>query len=109
MKMKARISTAGVDVHYKFSKVALCDERGHLICRERLDHVDRAALRRRLSQWPAHLEASFGWGWLSDEMTQAGIDVHLSNCFKVEKMRKARGWARRTTRTRFCWRSCRRS
>jgi hypothetical protein len=94
MKMKTSISTAGVDVHYKFSKVALCDERGQLVRRERLDHVDRDALRRRWSQWPANLtavmEASFGWGWLSDVMTEAGIDVRLSNCFKVEKMRKWR-------------------
>jgi len=37
------------------------------------------------------LEASFGWGWLSDLMAEAGVEVHLSNCFKVEKMRKARG------------------
>lgn len=98
MKMKARISTAGVDVHYKFSKVAMCNERGQLVRRERLDHVDREALRRRLSQWPANLtavmEASFGWGWLSDVMADVGIDVHLSNCFKVEKMRKARGWVK---------------
>jgi transposase len=37
------------------------------------------------------VEASFGWGWLSDEMTAAGLDVQLSNCYKVEKMRQARG------------------
>jgi len=98
MKRKTKISTAGVDVHYKFSKVALCDERGQLIRRERLDHVDREALRRRLSQWPAKttavMEASFGWGWLSDLMDAVGIDVRLSNCFKVEQMRKARGWVK---------------
>jgi transposase len=52
----------------------------------------------RVSQWPkditAVMEASFGWGWLSDLMVEAGIDVRLSNCYKVEQMRKARGWVK---------------
>jgi transposase len=33
------------------------------------------------------MEASFGWGWLSDLLEEAGMDVHLSNCYKVEQMR----------------------
>jgi transposase len=40
------------------------------------------------------MEASFGWAWLSDLMIEAGLKPLLSNCFKVEKMRKARGWAK---------------
>jgi transposase len=40
------------------------------------------------------LEASFGWGWLSDLMEEAGMEVRLANCFKVEKMRQARGTAK---------------
>ena len=43
---------------------------------------------------PVVMEASFGWGWLSDLMKEAGFEVRLSNCFKVEKMRKARGWVK---------------
>jgi transposase len=68
---------------------------GDVVARERLEHADRQALRGRLAQWPkgvpAVVEASFGWGWLSDEMTAAGLDVQLSNCYKVGQMRKARG------------------
>jgi len=90
-----KVSAIGLDVHYKFSSVTMRDEAGKTVLRERLDHQDRQALRRRLSQWPksvpAVLEASFGWGWLSDEMVAAGIDAQLSNCHKVEQMRKARG------------------
>ena len=80
---------------------------------ERLEHPQRGQLRHRFEQWPKGtsvvLEASFGWGWLSDIMVEAGIDVQLSNCFKGEKMRKARGivelrslsiWAARTGRDR---------
>jgi len=84
-----------MDVHYKFSKVAFRDAQCRVVRRERLDHPDRAKLREQLSRWPKGvpivLEASFGWGWLSDEMEAAGLEVHLSNCYKVERMRQARG------------------
>jgi len=40
---------------------------------------------------PIVLEASFGWGWLSDLLSEAGLEPHLSNCYKLEQMRKARG------------------
>jgi transposase len=93
--MHGSVVSVGVDVHYKFSTVAMVDDQGRVVRRERLEHADRQALRRRLAKWPAGapavLEASFGWGWLSDEMEKAGIPVRLSNCHKVEKMRQARG------------------
>lgn len=93
--MYARVAGAGVDVHYEFSKVALVDVEGRLVSRQRLEHRDRQALRQALSGWPggmtAVMEASFGWGWLSDLMEELGVKVRLSNCFKVEKMRQARG------------------
>jgi transposase len=84
-----------VDVHYEFSTVALVNDASRVVCRERLEHRDRERLRRRLSDWPSGLsvvmEASFGWGWLSDLMDEVGLKVRLSNCYKVEQMRKARG------------------
>ena len=90
-----KVAAMGLDVHYKFSTVTMRDERGDVVARERLEHPDRSALRARLAHWPkgvpAVLEASFGWGWLSDELTAVGIDVQLSNCYKVEQMRTARG------------------
>jgi transposase len=89
------VAAVGVDVHYKFSKVSMRDGQGQLVRRERLDHPDREPLRRRLRSWPRGvpivLEASFGWGWLADEMKAAGLEVRLSNCVKLERMRKARG------------------
>lgn len=87
-----------MDVHYKFSSVTFRDSGGRIVARQRLDHPDRQKLRRRLSQWPAGIqvvmEASFGWGWLSDLLEAEGMNVDLSNCFKVEQMRKARGWVK---------------
>jgi transposase len=84
-----------MDVHYKFSTVTFRDSAGNVVRRERLDHPDRAQLKERIARWPkgkpVALEASFGWGWLSDLLAEAGLAVHLSNCYKVEQMRKARG------------------
>ena len=93
--MYSTVACIGMDVHYKFSSVTFRDSAGNVVRRERLDHPDRARLQERISHWPPGkpvvLEASFGWGWLSDLMAEAGLDVHLSNCYKVEQMRKARG------------------
>jgi transposase len=98
MKQDCNVTAAGVDVHYQFSRVALVNAQGRVVRRERLEHRDRAALVRQLQQWPAGLtvvlEASFGWGWLSDLMAAQGLDVRLSNCWKVEQMRKARNWVK---------------
>ena len=98
MKRDSSVVSAGVDVHYQFSRVSLVNGQGRVVRRERLEHRDRRALVRQLRRWPRGLttvlEASFGWGWLSDVMEAEGLDVRLSNCWKVEKMRKARGWVK---------------
>ena len=92
------VKAGGVDVHYKFSTVTMRDAGGKVVRRERLDHWDREALRRKLSRWPAEarlvMEASFGWGWLADLMVEVGLKPELSNCYKLEQMRKARGLAK---------------
>lgn len=89
------VACGGMDVHYRFSDVTWRDGLGHVVRRERLDHRDRSRLRAHVAAWPKTasmvMEASFGWGWLSDEIEAAGLDVHLSNCYKVERMREARG------------------
>ncbi len=96
--LNSNVACAGMDVHYKFSNVTFRDAGGKVVRRQRLAHPDRRQLRERLSRWPTGIpvimEASFGWGWLSDLMEEAGQQVHLSNCYKVEQMRKARGWVK---------------
>ena len=97
-KVESDVACAGVDVHYKFSNVTFRDGDGRVVSRQRLEHPDRRQLARRVDLWPRGIpvvmEASFGWGWFSDLLEQAGMDVHLSNCYKVEQMRKARGWVK---------------
>lgn len=91
----SNVACGGMDVHYKFSTVTLRDHAGRVVRRERLEHRQRAELRERVNRWPKGipvvLEASFGWGWLSDVLQEAGLEPHLSNCYKLEQMRKARG------------------
>ncbi|HUV65871.1 MAG TPA: IS110 family transposase [Sedimentisphaerales bacterium] len=92
------VACGGMDVHYKFSTVTFRDKAGRVVRRERLEHAPRDRLRERLQRWPQGapivLEASFGWGWLSDLLEEAGLEPHLSNCYKLEQMRKARGWVK---------------
>ena len=42
MQREANVAGVGVDVHYKFSQVTMRDAAGHVVGRERLDHLDRA-------------------------------------------------------------------
>ncbi len=98
MKTRANVTQIGVDSHRKFSKVTGRDAEGRVVWRQRLEHADRAALRERLRQWPKGvpvvLEGTFGWGWLSDELSAAGLDPHLASSSKVAAWRKARGMAK---------------
>ena len=58
----------------------------------------KSLLRQALTAWPQGvpvvMEATFGWGWLSDELTAAGLEPHLANSMKVAAWRKARGLAK---------------
>jgi len=97
-KINSNVACAGMDVHYKFSNVTFRDSSGKVVSRQRLDHPDRKQLVERINLWPKGapvvLEASFGWGWLSDLLIEAGLEPQLSNCYKLEQMRKARGWVK---------------
>ena len=98
MRQEQSVACMGVDVHYKFSTVALMDAQCRVVRPERLEHRDREALRKQVRAWPkgltAVLESSFGWGWLSDVLVEEGVQVRLANCYKSEQMRKARGWVK---------------
>jgi len=98
MKPKATVLQMGLDTHRTFSKVAARDGQGKVVRRQRLDHADRQALRRRLGDWPKGtpvvLEGTFGWEWLSDELQAAGLEPHLASSRKVAAWRQARGMAK---------------
>ena len=80
-KLYSSVACGGMDVHYKFSNVTFRDTAGNIVRRQRLAHPQRKELLEHLSRWskglPVVMEASFGWGWLSDLMEDAGLQVHL--------------------------------
>ena len=98
MKMYHTVTQVGLDVHRKFSSASLRDASGQVVARERLEHIDRSKLRDRISQWPANtpviLEATFGWGWLSDELQTLNMQPHLASSRKVAAWRDGRGIAK---------------
>jgi transposase len=93
-----RVSHVGLDCHRKFSLATARDRENRKVWRLRLEHKDREALRDCLVSWPAGtpvvLEGSFGWGWLSDELKDAGLEPHLASTRKLAAWRKARGLAK---------------
>jgi hypothetical protein len=70
-KKKATVTQIGLEVHREFSLASGRDgATQRIILRQRLKHADREQLRERLLHWPQGvpviLEATFGWGWMSD-------------------------------------------
>lgn len=98
MGTSSKVSQMGLDCHKNFSRVTARDAEGRVAWRQRLEHADRAALRDQLQSWPAGvpvvLEGTFGWGWISDELREAGHDPHLASSRKVAAWRDARGLAK---------------
>jgi transposase len=98
MQRNRTVAQIGLDCHRRFSDATARDEQGQLVWRERIEHEDRDAVREQLRRWPRGvpvvLEATFGWGWLSDEIQAAGLDPHLASSKKVAAWREARGMAK---------------
>ena len=73
MKNAKTVACVGLDCHRKFSIASARDGSMGVVWRRRLEHADRNGLRKELSQWPTGtpviLEATFGWGWMSDGAT----------------------------------------
>jgi hypothetical protein len=91
------VARIGMGIHRCFSQVSARDAQQRLLWRQRLKHRDRPALRAVLHRWPAGtpvvLEGSFGWSWLADELTQAGLEPHLASSRKVATWRDLHGLA----------------
>ncbi|MGH6893289.1 MAG: IS110 family transposase [Dongiaceae bacterium] len=98
METRSSISHMGWDSHRAFSKVTARDGQNRVVWRRRVDHRDRGAMRKLLRSWPTGtpviLESTFGWGWISDELREAGLSPHLANSRKVAGWRDARGLAK---------------
>lgn len=95
MPRDAKVTQIGLDCHRNFSNATARDGKGKVVWRQRLEHRDRKTLRGALGEWPGGmpviLEGTFGWGWLSDELSAAGLEPHLASSKKVAAWRDARG------------------
>lgn len=98
MRNESKVTHVGLDCHKNFSCVTARDAQNGVVFRQRLDHRDRAAMRQQMAAWPAKtpaiLEGTFGWGWVADELAQAGHEPHLASSRKVAAWRDARGMAK---------------
>lgn len=96
--MGRNVAQIGLDSHRTFSNATARDGEGRIMWRQRIEHADRPALAKDLRRWPAGapvlLEATFGWGWMSDELADAGLEPHLVSSKKVAAWRDARGIAK---------------
>lgn len=94
----ATVSQIGWDCHRRFSQVSLRSADGRIVSRGRIEHADRGRMRELLRSWPrgtpVTLEGTFGWGWVSDELADAGLDPHLASSRKLAAWREARGLAK---------------
>jgi transposase len=74
------------------------DKDNAIVQRFRLNHQDRNGMRKSLATLPPGtpvvLESSFGWGWMADELIQAGLAPRLANARKVAWWRSVRGLAK---------------
>ena len=98
MRDSVAIVQIGVDVHRRFSMVSARGADGRVAWRQKLRHEDRTHFRESIARWPkgtpSVLEATFGWGWISDELSAAGLEPHLASSTKVAGWRKALGLAK---------------
>jgi transposase len=70
----------GIDLHRRRSQIAIIDEHGELTFQKRIV-TGRETFSEALGE-PAGthiaLEATYGWEWLAELLTEAGFDVHLA-------------------------------
>lgn len=77
----------GMDIHKRFSQIAVIDKTGRVVERHRLNHSPKEELCDYFNQFPQDtqvvMEPTCGWGWLSDEISALGLEVILAHPLKV--------------------------
>lgn len=82
----------GIDLHRRRSQIAIIDEHGELTLQKRIA-TDRETFTELLGEPDgAHvaLEATYGWEWLAELLTDAGYDVHLAHPLRTRAIAAAR-------------------
>jgi transposase len=78
----------GMDIHKHYSSVAVIDQEGETVERSRAEHRFREELLGYFNKFPKEtqvvMEASCGWGWLSEVLEDMGLKVKLAHPSKGE-------------------------
>jgi transposase len=82
----------GVDLHKKFSQIAVIDRDGEVLDNRRVPN-DMALVSEHLSAFPKEtpvtVEATIGYEWMSDLLSESGFKVLLANPRKVRLIAEA--------------------
>ena len=77
----------GMDIHKRFSQVAVVDEYGKVLDQGRLSHTPPEELMNYFKQFSKDtqviMEPTCGWGWVSDRLSDLGLKVILAHPLKV--------------------------
>lgn len=72
----------GMDIHKRFSQVAVVDESGKVVDQHRLNHTPSEELIDYFNQFSKDtqviMEPTCGWYWFSDRMLDLGLEVVLA-------------------------------
>jgi transposase len=84
----------GMDIHKRFSQVAVLNESGEVLDQRRLIHTPCEELTNYFNQFPKDtqviMEPTCGWYWLSDRMFDLGLEVVLAHPLKVRLIAESR-------------------
>ena len=73
----------GIDIHKKFSQVAVMDKDGTVEAEERFEHNDAETMLAFFSALgenvAAVIEPTCGWMWMVEELEKLGIEMHLAH------------------------------
>ncbi|MGI5509151.1 IS110 family transposase [Streptomyces sp. CA-106131] len=82
-----RQQTVGMDLHRDRSVLLRMPAEGRRLERVRIDNSP-AALKEQIAKAGPHpkvvLEATYGWYWAADALTEAGAEVHLAHPLGVK-------------------------
>lgn len=84
----------GMDIHKRFSQVTVIDESGKVIDQRRLNHTPCEELTFYFNQFPKNtqvvMEPTCGWNWLSDRISDLGLEIILAHPLKVRLIAESR-------------------
>lgn len=85
-------SYAGIDLHKDYSYITVVDQTGKKVSQGKIDNqVEKLqSFFNKLANPKAVVEATFAWGWITDLLTEQGVEVILGHPQKLKAIASAR-------------------